>query len=109
MSEKKMTLRGLKEDLLSELEDNKEEIMDLEEDDRSDRIGEFADGCVPVFNYDLLEVAQDELWLAVDEPEILAFDGKSTAVAAIAGNIYQELVEAGQNWLNNQLNEEDGN
>jgi len=53
----------------------------------------------------LLEVALDNLWLAVEEPEILASDGKATAVNAIAGNIYDELLEVANNWLDENKKE----
>jgi hypothetical protein len=36
----------------------------------SDTIHEIADGRVPVYNYDLLAVAQSCLWLAIEEPEL---------------------------------------
>ena len=92
-----MTLQNLQDDLLQELEDNKEEI--LRADYPEDYIAELVDSSIPTITFDLLDIAENDLQLAVDEPEVLAFDGKSTAIAAIAGNIYQELMETAEEWL----------
>lgn len=58
-----------------------------------DIIIELADGCVPIYTADLLEAALENLRLATEQPEILAFDGVPTAVNCIAGNIYQDAEE----------------
>jgi hypothetical protein len=57
-----------------------------------DTIREIADQTVPIHHGDLLEVAMSALWLATEEPEIMAFNGENTAVNAIAGNIYEAIV-----------------
>lgn len=62
-------------------------------EDLPDAIHEIADSCVPVYTYYLLNMALEDLSLAVEKPENLAFGGKSTAVAAIAGVIYQRIEE----------------
>ena len=56
---------------------------------------EFADGAVPIYNYDLLQLATDLTnGLALTEPEIgPAFDGTPTPINIIAANVY-EAVEA---------------
>ena len=58
-------------------------------------LNEFADGAVPVYNYDLLQLAADlSNGLALTEPEIgPAFDGTPTPINIIAANVY-EAVEA---------------
>ncbi len=83
---------------------NKEIIT---EDDFHDSAHEIADSSVPIYHSDLLEVALDEVELAIVEPEILAFDGAATAVNAIAGNIYQEVIEHLHDVWNNREEEED--
>ena len=93
----KNSLYQLKTDLLDELKDRKKEILEDEYPD--DLIREIVDSFTPIMTYDLLEVAQDDLWLAVDEPDIMAFDGKNTAVNAIAGNLYDYLFEIAIEWL----------
>ena len=93
----KKTLRDFEKDLISELNERKEEILSSEYPE--DLISEIADSYVPIYNSDLLEMAVEDLWLAVDEPDVLAFDGKSTAVAAIAGNIYGYFNEKANEWL----------
>jgi len=57
----------------------------------TDIIHEIADNSVPVYNYDLLKLACEDLSLGCDEPEFYAFDGKKTAVNAIAANVYQKI------------------
>lgn len=93
-----MTIQELKRDLKQELEEEKKDI--LKDKYPKDRIREMVDSFIPIYHSDLLEVAQSDLWLAVEEPEIMAFDGKNTAVNAIAGNIYDELIEVAMDWLN---------
>ena len=60
--------------------------------DIGDIIYEIADNSVPIYHADLLKEALMDLNLDPDEPEILCWDGKSTAVNAIAGNIYEGVV-----------------
>ena len=55
---------------------------------------EFADGAVPVYNADLLDLAAGNNELALTAPEIgPAFDGTPTPINIIAANVY-ETVEA---------------
>lgn len=67
--------------------------LDSEPDDY---ISEIADGLVPVYTYDLMMYAANNLDLATMTPEILAFDGEASAVNCVAGAIYEELREAAQ-------------
>ncbi len=68
---------------------------DLETDDIGDIIHEIADGCVPVYTYDILECAMNDNSLATDEPECgPAFDGTPTPVNIIAANIYERITQA---------------
>ena len=64
------------------------EYGDLNEDS----LFEIADSCVPVYTSDLMELAADDLSLAVDEPELgPAFDGSPTPVNIIAANVFEKL------------------
>ncbi len=94
---KELSLYQLKRDLLDELNDRKKEILEDEYPD--DLIRGIVDSFIPLMTHDLLEVAQSELWLAVDEPEIMAFGGENSAVNAIAGNLYDHLFEIALEWL----------
>ena len=100
MNENKMeTYWELEKSFLQELEDEKDEILKLrDEDEQRERISEIVDSSIPVYTQSLLEIAISEPWLAVDEPELMAFSGKG-AIACIGGNIYQNLQEKGQEWL----------
>jgi hypothetical protein len=88
-----MNLDELKKEAVNELRERaKDEYPNL--DDHPDWISEIADSSVPIHYADLLEMAGNEIWLATEEPEIMAFDGTNTAINAIAGNIYKALEEA---------------
>ena len=71
---------------------------------------EFADGAVPTYNYDLLQLAAElSNGLALTEPEIgPAFDGTPTPINIIAANVY-EAVEAAlwEEWRRAQEERED--
>ena len=61
----------------------------------SDVIHEIADGSVPVYTSDLLELASQDNNLATDVPELgPAFDGEPTPVNIIAANVF-EAIEQG--------------
>ena len=63
--------------------------------DIEDDIYEIADGAVPIYNSDLLEVAADSPMVAMAEPECgPAFDGTPTPINIIAANIYEAITEA---------------
>lgn len=100
MNMKTVTLPQLEQQLTQELNDRAEEIKRHKCPD--DLLTEIVDGCVPIYHADLLECALHDLWLGVVEPEIYAFDGKHTAVNAIAGNIYEHLQDLAFQWLAEQ-------
>ena len=81
------------------------EDMGIIEDADDQTISEIADSATPLYNWDLLAYAQDSLWLATVEPEILAFDGEPTAINAIAGNIREHLIQHAHE-IHDQLLEE---
>ncbi len=56
---------------------------------------EFADGVVPVYTGDLLDLAAGNNGLAVTTPELgPAFDGTPTPVNIIAANVYEAVNDA---------------
>lgn len=58
----------------------------------SDIIHEVVDGCVPVYNSTLLELAANTPDLALNEPELgPAFDGSATPINIIAANVFEAL------------------
>lgn len=106
MEEEKMTLRQLEKDLLDELDDCKDAILDNKYPE--DMLHEMIDGWVPIYNSDIVDVGNSDIWLTTTEPEIYAFSGEKTAVNAIAGNIYQHLSEIAYKWLED-VKKEKGN
>lgn len=92
-------LYDLERGLVATLEDGWSEHEKEDEDTQREWISEEVDNIIPVYTASLLEVAINDPWLAVDTPELLAFDGKASAVSCIAGNIYAHLQEKGQEWL----------
>jgi len=90
-------LENLKKSLIEELNDNKSEILDNKYPD--DLISEYVDSNVPIYHFDILQYGAENTDLGTYEPDIYAFDGKPTAVNAIAGRIYEELSETAQKWL----------
>jgi len=77
------------------IEMGKEELKEGLPDcyDEGDFIFEIADGLVPVYTSDLLELAMENLEIATCEPEIFAFDGTRSPINGIAGNVYQFITE----------------
>jgi hypothetical protein len=58
---------------------------------------EIADGLVPVYTSDLMQLAADNINLATNEPELgAAFDGSPTPANIVAANVYEEL--CGEVW-----------
>ena len=92
-------LYRMKKDAVEELKDS---LRDYPDNDEHDTIHEIADSSVPVYTYDLLQLAANNLDLAVVEPEIgPAFDGSPTPVNIIAANIYEEITQELWNNLDN--------
>ena len=60
----KQNIYTLEQNLIEELNDNKEDI--LENSCPEDVVSEYADSCIPIYNYDLLEVAQSDLSLGYE-------------------------------------------
>ena len=90
------TLWDLEQMVRSEIREEAKEL--LEEPYPEDRLNEIVDSSVPIYNYDLLQMAANNMDLALVEPELgPAFDGTPTPVNIIAANIYEALQEVAYN------------
>ena len=85
----------LEKNLVDELNDNKQEILNNE-----DLLYEYVDSHVPVYNYDRLQLACDDLWLGYPSDSGISKEFASNAYDIIAHNIYEKLMEKAQSWLN---------
>jgi len=112
MADKKHTMRWLIEDFKDTLEQDKEEILSSDHPD--DTLHEYADGAVPVYNWDLAQLLANNQELAFpDEPGIIAtgplsvddfrdFSIEQNIWKIIMLSIYERLIEAGHEWLQEQ-------
>ncbi len=96
------TLDEIKTNAAEELTDWLKENPDYK-DEPHDTIAEIADSFTPIYYYDLLQLAANNLCLGTDEPELgPAFDGSPTPCNIIAANVYEaisnHLFETAQNW-----------
>jgi len=91
---KKISMYQLEKNLVDELNDNKKEILENE-----NLLHEYVDSHVPVYNYDRLLLACDDLWLGYPS-ESGASEGCDNAYDIIAHNIYEKLMEVAQEWFN---------
>ena len=93
----KTTMHQLEIDLIDELNDNKKEI--LEHEYPSDLITEYADGYVPIYNYDLIEALSSDHTLAnVDDTGLLPQNPSVHDIIRMA--IYERLIGVAYEWLN---------
>ena len=93
----KTTMHQLEKDLVNELNDNKKEI--LEHEYPSDLIIEYADGYVPIYNYDLIDaLSMDHTLANVDETGLLPENPSVHDIIRIA--IYERLSNVAYTWLN---------
>ena len=96
----KITMYQLEKDLIDELNDNKKEILDNE-----DLLHEYVDSNVPVYNYNRLQLACDDLWLGYPSGSGIS-KGCNNAYDIIGNNIYEKLMEKAQSWLNDNEKKE---
>jgi len=94
--EKRLTVYQLEKDFLEDLEECKTEILEAEYPE--DSIHERADSHVPVYNYDRLQLACDNLWLGYPSENGLTH-GCENAYDIIGTNIYEHLNNIGHEWL----------
>ena len=80
------------EEYHNEAEDWQDTFDEVANFECGDWIHEIADSSVPVYTYDIMECAMEDMSLATDVPEIgPAFDGSQTAANIIASNIYEKV------------------
>lgn len=98
MDNNKQDIYTLEQNLIEELNDNKEEI--LESKYPEDLIYEYADSWVPIYNYDLLKVAQSDLTLGyVHDSDF----GEGDIYFLLSCSIRERLTNIGWNWLYQQV------
>lgn len=91
----------LEQNLIAELNDNKEEILNSSYPE--DFIHDYADGWIPIYNYDVLETVQSDMYL-ISEAEELESD--SGIIGKLQYAIYSRLLEAGCKWLQDNQDQE---
>lgn len=91
-----ITLQNIIDQAIEDLYDRYENYRDdFYQGEPHDVIAEIADGAVPVYYSDLLDLASQNNSLATDEPELgPAFDGSPTPVNIIAANVYETVSNA---------------
>jgi hypothetical protein len=97
---KKYSLYHITQDLLAELEDNKEEI--LESAYPEDLVSEYVDSNISVYTYDQIMIFanNNDLWHRTDE------FGADDINQQIVGAIYSYLAEEADAWLFNKQEEQ---
>ena len=96
LSKMSTSLYDLKQMAREELRNRWENYQDeFYQGEPHDVIHEIADGMVPVYYSQLIDLAGDNHSLAVDVPELgPAFDGEPTPVNIIAANVFEAIDEA---------------
>lgn len=99
----KTTMHQLEIDLIDELNDNKKEI--LEHEYPSDLITEYADGWIPIYNGDLIEVLSSDHSLSnVNDTGLLPENPSVHDIIRTA--IYERLIGVAYEWLNDNEEKE---
>ena len=94
MTDKDYSLFSIEEDLIAELEDNKEEILES----KGDYLHEYIDGSIPVYTYDqiMIYAKNHELW------GMSSGLGGETVQEQIVDVIYEHLSGVAHQWLHEQ-------
>ena len=100
MTDKKPNMYQLEQNLLRDLNDNKNQILENE-----DLLSEYVESVVPVYNYDLLLLACDDLYLGYPNDYIGEAEYKYDAYEIIKWNVYEKLFNFANEWLSKQLKE----
>jgi hypothetical protein len=95
MTDKKPNIYQLEQNLIRDLNDNKDHILKNE-----DLLSEYVESMVPVYNYDLLLLACDDLWLGYPNDYISETGHKYDAYEIIKWNVYEKLFNFANEWLN---------
>ena len=99
----KTTMYQLEKDLIEELNDNKKEIFEHEYP--SDLITEYADGYVPIYNGDLIDVLESDHTLSeVDDYGLLNQNPSVHDIIRTA--VYERLISTAYQWLNDNEKKE---
>jgi len=98
---KKNNIYTLEQNLIEELNNNKEEILNSSYPE--DLINDYADSWIPIYNWDVLETAQSDLYLLneADEDET-----GGSIIQKIQTAIYYRLTDAGNKWLQDNQDQE---
>jgi len=99
MDTNKQDIYTLEQNLIEELNDNKEEILESIYPD--DLIQSYADSWVPIYNYDLLKVAQSDLTLGYTHDS--DFNEAESIYDILTWSIYERLIDVGHRWLDSQV------
>jgi len=100
------SIEQLCKDAIDELiNENLDSMQDeIRNDEPGDIFHEIADSSTPVYTYDILQYAANDINLATTEPELgAAFDGTPTPVNIIAANIYERIERALYDWWSENL------
>ena len=95
MTDKKINMYQLEQILLHDLNDNKDQILNNE-----DLLTEYVESAVPVYNFDLLQLACDDLYLGYPNDYIGEAEYKYDAYEIIKWNVYEKLFNFANDWLN---------
>lgn len=93
-----MNMYEIEKNALEYLKEQLEYNAELDDDevyfnnDDHETIAEVADSSVPIYTADLMQLAANNIDLAVTEPELgPAFDGSPTPANIIAANVYEAI------------------
>ena len=103
MTDKKITMYQLEQNLIGELNNNKNQILKVEYVE--DLLNEYAESNVPVYNFDLLMLAADNLHLGYPNEYIVLGESSYNAYEIIKWNVYEKLLEVAYDWLSKQNKE----
>jgi hypothetical protein len=103
MTDKKPNMYQLEQNLLRDLNDNKNQILKVEYVE--DLLSEYAESNVPVYNFDLLMLAADDLYLGYPNEYIVPGENSYNAYEIIKWNVYEKLLNVANDWLSKQLEE----
>jgi len=89
MSDTRYTLKDAENEVRENVKNIKELYNIKNDDDCHDAIVQICDSAVPIYNYDLLTFAIDNLWFGTEETEL----GSKNAFDMLKEAIYRHLLE----------------
>jgi len=107
-------LDNLYDEIKTELKDfyikNKGEDLDtIKEDFIDEKLNEIVDSNVPIYNYDIVKCALENIDLVLEVPEFMAFGGETTPLNGIAANLYNKLYNEGLEMVDDLIGELEDN